>query len=456
MRRPSFKNLLSLSVLGALLAGCTGITNAGTGNTNPQQALPTSTPIPTAPVAAKPTYVVQRGDVEDTLDFIGRWEPRDQVQLSFPIAGTVRRVNVKRGDAVQPNQLLADFQIDTLENKLQSDQLSLQTAQLNLANGDTTTGNSVSNDVIALANQNLNLKKTIDSAPWAQVESARVQLDSAKQNLINAQHSYDDAISRPNNSASAIDQAYSSLKSAETNLKSAQASYDSAAQNYATYKYTIQNAQNGVIQAQTSLNQALAGSTNVTAAQQVQSAQLAIQQDQQQIAQSSLYSPIAGEVLSVSIKPGDAVKAYDVVVTVGTPAPHEAVASLAIGDAQKLSVGLIGTCQVQNQPQTLVGCVVRYIPLSSRDSDQTTRVAASMEDFNLRTDTAIEVIMPLKVSKNVLWLPPAAIRTFQNRTFVIVQTPDGQRQQDITLGLTTTDRDEIKSGVNEGDVVVAP
>src|SRR3954466_9180932 len=92
-----------------------GIARACTGNPpapgQQQQAAPTSTPIPTAPAVARPTYIVQRGDVQNILQFSGRWQPRDQTQLSFPVAGTVRRVSVKRGDAVQTGQLLADFQI---------------------------------------------------------------------------------------------------------------------------------------------------------------------------------------------------------------------------------------------------------------------------------------------------------------------------------------------------------
>jgi len=56
----------------------------------------------------------------------------------------------------------------------------------------------------------------------------------------------------------------------------------------------------------------------------------------------------------------------------------------------------------------------------------------------------------------VLWLPPSVIRTFQSRTFVVLQTSDGERTVDVELGLQTDDRVEIVSGVNEGDVVVAP
>ena len=130
------------------------------------------------------------------------------------------------------------------------------------------------------------------------------------------------------------------------------------------------------------------------------------------------------------------------------------VEKTAITDAQKMSVGTVGVCQVLNHPETAVQCVVRRIPSTSKEADQTTRIAASLD--NVASDQLIEVQMPLQVSKDVLWLPPSAIRTFQNRTFVVVQTADGPRSFDVTLGLQTTDRVEIKSGVNEGDVAIGP
>jgi hypothetical protein len=188
----------------------------------------------------------------------------------------------------------------------------------------------------------------------------------------------------------------------------------------------------------------------------VRSAQLQIDQIQSNIAQSSLRAPIDAEVLQVIIKPGDAAKAFDTVIIIGRPLPKEAIANVAFADAQKLSVGLVGTCQVVNRPETAVQCVVRRIPQTARDADQTTRVAASLEDLNLATGQLVEVQMPLQVRQNVLWLPPVAVRTFQNRTFVVLQTPDGPRSVDVEIGLRTTDRVEIKSGVKEGDVVVGP
>lgn len=441
---------ISLMLLGLLFAvGC----SPQEGN-NGAQAVPTSTPIPTAPAVARPTYLVQRGDVQEILEFSGRWQPRDQAQLSFEISGTVRAVNVQRGDTVAAGELLADFQITDLENQLASAELSLETAIANLDSGTEGSVGSVADAEIALANARLSLENTRGGSPWTQVESARLGVESAEDAVVNAQRAYDDAVSHPEQGASAADSAYQSLQNAQNQLESARISYYSAAQSFNNYQFQIAQAENAVLKAELDLADARSGGSNPDGESAVRSAQLQVDQIKASIAQSSLYSPIDGVVLEVSIKPGDQAEAFSTVITVGIPEPQEAIASLAFNDAQQLSVGLVGVCQVANRPETAVQCVVRQIPLSNRDADQTTRVAASLEDTP--TGQLIEVQMPLQVRSNVLWLPPAAVRVFQNRTFVVLDTPDGPRSVDVEVGLQTDERVEIISGVNEGDVVQGP
>jgi len=418
------------------------------------QAAPTSPPVPTAAVAAKPTYVVQRGTVEEVFTFTGRWQPRDQMKLSFPINGTVRAVNVQRGDAVRAGDLLADYDVSSLENQLASAQIQLESA---LANVDTTaTGGieSVENAEISLANARLSLESTRNNSPWTSVASARLQIESAERSLENAERSYREALSHPENSASVVDNAYQQVLNAQNQLASAQNSYFSAAQNYANYEIQLKQAENQVLQAELNLQRAIAQAAAGVSDDTVRAAQLNVDEITQQIARSSLVAPIDAVVLEVSIKPGDSVQAYATVIVLALPEPKEVIANLAITDANRLSVGMTGACQVVNRPETAVGCVVRSIPLSSRDADQTTRVAASLE--NVADNQLIEVSMALNVRENVLWLPPSVIRTFQNRTFVVLDTPDGLRTVDVVLGLQTDDRIEIVSGVSEGDVVVAP
>jgi multidrug efflux pump subunit AcrA (membrane-fusion protein) len=431
------------------LAAC-----SGTDNPPNVDGAPTSTPIPTAPAVAKQTYLVQRGDVQEVLEFSGRWQPRDQMALAFEVAGTVRRVNVQRGDTVTAGELLADYQISDLENQLASAQLELETALSNLNSGEEGNLDTVSQAQINLANAQLSLEGQRATSPWASLESARVSLESARQDVVNAQRAYDDAVSHPEQAASMTDNAYEQLQNARNSVKTAEANYFSAAQQFNNHQIEIERAENGVIESQLALEQAQSGATDPSGEQAVRSAQLKVGQIKGQIAQSSLYAPIDGVVLEVTIAPGDAVQAYITVISIGRPEPREAIASLSINDAQRLSVGMVGVCNVINQPETAVQCAVRRLPLSAQDADQTTRVAASLE--NVPTAQLIEVSMPIQVRKNVLWLPPSVIRTFQNRTFVVLDTPDGPRAVDVTLGLQTDERVELLSGVSEGDVVIAP
>ena len=418
---------------------------------------PTTTPVPTAPAVARPTYTVQRGDVAELLTFSGRWQPRDQIKLSFDTPGTIRRVNVRRGDTVNLGDLLADFDTTELENQLATAKIDLEVAQNTVSQSADSSVQTVEDAEIALANANLALQHTREGSPWVESVSAQQQLRDAERALDDAQRAYDDVISRADSPASAVDGAYQQVLNAQSALESAQRGVASAGMSYANYENSIENAENAVIQAQLALDRARNGGGTGESNRAVLTAQMTIDQLNTKIAQSSLVAPIDGVVIEVALKPGDSVEAFKAVITLAIPEPKEVIATLAINDAQRLSPGMIGTCQVMNQPETAVQCAVRQIPLSNRDADQSTRIGASLNQVATMTDNQlVEVKMPLQVRANVLWLPPAAIRTFQNRTFVVLQTPDGPQSVDVEIGLRTDDRVEIKSGVNEGDVVIGP
>jgi hypothetical protein len=76
--------------------------------------------------------------------------------------------------------------------------------------------------------------------------------------------------------------------------------------------------------------------------------------------------------------------------------------------------------------------------------------------LNVETGDLVRVAVVLEQKDDVLWLPPAAIRTFEGRKFVVVQEGAGQRQVDVILGIESEDRVEIVDGVKENEVVVGP
>lgn len=92
----------------------------------------TPTPLPTSAALAKPTYVVQRGEVVQTVSLTGRIAPVDQQPLFFLIDGRVRQVYVQDGDAVKTGDVIADLEgVTDLQRQLELGQLRLKRSQLN-------------------------------------------------------------------------------------------------------------------------------------------------------------------------------------------------------------------------------------------------------------------------------------------------------------------------------------
>ena len=86
--------------------------------------------------------------------------------------------------------------------------------------------------------------------------------------------------------------------------------------------------------------------------------------------------------------------------------------------------------------------------------DKSTRISLEGDLGDLELGDLARVIIVLEEKDDALWLPPAAIRTFQGRKFVIVQDVDRQRRVDVTIGIGSDDRVEVLEGLEEGQIVV--
>jgi len=91
------------------------------------------------------------------------------------------------------------------------------------------------------------------------------------------------------------------------------------------------------------------------------------------------------------------------------------------------------------------------------DEDQSARIAFDDPEVTASFTVGDRVTITILIAERdgVLWLPPAAIRDFNGRKFVVVQDELGnQRRVDITLGIEGEDRIEIVDGLLGGEVVV--
>lgn len=78
------------------------------------------------------TVVVQGGQVEQTYKYLGVVEAADEVALSFDVSGALMSLQVKKGDRVEKDQILASLDPRDFENDLASAQADADKARVTL------------------------------------------------------------------------------------------------------------------------------------------------------------------------------------------------------------------------------------------------------------------------------------------------------------------------------------
>jgi multidrug efflux pump subunit AcrA (membrane-fusion protein) len=410
----------------------------------------TPTPLPTPVVAEKPTYVVQRGPVTKSLEFTGRVGPVKQQDLFFRADGFVRNVNVERNAQVKSGDLLADLEIGDLENQLAE-------AQLKLKEAERASNNSLADAETDLEKARLQLQKKLAEDVNATVVAKQVALENAQDMRKYAYDEYDKAKNRPWDPDEVTENYRKNFVEADRNLTVAQAEYEQALASQKTYAYDFALLRQDVAQAERKIAQIKEeGGTPL----EVEQAKLEVKKIADKIAAASIAAPFAGEVLALNISPGNSVEAFKTAIVVGDPGALEISAELEASDVAELSVEMPASIRMRNRPeQDLIG-FVRQLPFvggsdsNTNNDDRAVHVALQDSNVKLELGELATVLITLEKKDNALWLPPAAIRTFQGRDFVVIQDSDAQRRVDVKLGIKGEDRVEVLEGVQEGQVVV--
>ncbi len=181
------------------------------------------------------------------------------------------------------------------------------------------------------------------------------------------------------------------------------------------------------------------------------------------IADAQIVAPFDGQILSEVLSEGRVVEAYNPVMVIGDISSLEARAKLGSSEVGQLEVGMPATIAFVSRPGEQVPGQIRRLPYqgggdAAEDADETTRVAvlASSDEVDFELGDLVRITVELEKKEDALWLPPQAIRTFEGRTFVLIQEGDVQRRVDVSLGIRGDDRVEILEGLTEGQVVIGP
>ena len=184
-----------------------------------------------------------------------------------------------------------------------------------------------------------------------------------------------------------------------------------------------------------------------------------------QIDAAQLVAPIDGVVLSMGATAGTEIQGYHEMAVVADTSVQEISSDVPSSALVMIQKGMDAVISLATRPGVLVTGKVRRLPaVSATDSTSTIgedkSVRISMDTDPAKLQLAIGDIVQVKVilqnKQGALWVPPQAIRTFEGRTFAVVQDGQGQRRVDVKIGIQNEDQMEILEGLTEGQVVVSP
>lgn len=449
-----------------ILTACTG-----------GSAAATVTLVPTPVTVEKPTYTVQRGAVTKTAQLNGRVTPVQQQELFFRSDGFVKEVLVDSGDTVQAGDVLARldeperYQADVAAAELAvaQAQAALEQARLDAPIHLAEAKNTLEQAALELQKARqavavLNYPRVTDGLT---LEKLRTTLAIANQNLEDAWQRYDDLYGRPATDperAQALDALLAARRAqylaqinldwgagkvtqaeidrANNNLDLAQASYDKAEAE--VERWRPDNPAGEVHLAELTLTDA--------------AARLAVAQRAQ--GNVELKASFAGQVLSLGIAPGTSVTAFQAVLTLADPSRLEIAAVPSAADLSQLGIGQAAVIRLSSRQGEELSGKITGLPLGVSSPPeagaQDSTVHFSLDDptLSLTLGDAATLLVTLDTRPDVLWLPPAAVRSFQGEDFVFVESGGVQRRVNVTVGLQAAERVEIVSGLEEGQTVV--
>jgi len=178
----------------------------------------------------------------------------------------------------------------------------------------------------------------------------------------------------------------------------------------------------------------------------------------QSLSSIELKAPFDGQIISLGVVPGSTVKSFQVIMTLADPTSLEISALVDANQISSLAPGQAAQIRLSSHgDEEFTGNIIA-VPMAqdgTNPANYDSRIHIKIEDgamLKLGDSASIKVLIDTR--KNVLCLPPAAIRTFQGENFVIVEINGIQRRVNVILGLKSTDLVEVVSGLQEGQKII--
>lgn len=450
------------------------------------------------------TGKVQRGDVRNVITATGTVSYPTVVNLTFEQTEKLVALNVAVGDTVKAGQVLMQIDPSNLQQTVNQQQANLASAQAKLLQAQE---NALPNALSALAQaqQNLNAKKVALTTAQNNADPAYLtnQVYLAEQNVTQASNSLAQAMASGDSTIqskqTALTQAQQALTTAQNNQNGgAAASLTAAQSDYEVAQQTLALAQKKVDQ----LNQGQNSADILTAQTSVQQAEAQLQTAQTNLGKATMVAPYNGVITAVSGQVGQVMDSSSGsnastkpgVTLAANPEVLQVVTAIGQADINKIKVGQKAEITLDTEPNTKIPGTVNVIAVQGTSTSNVTtfevRVMIDEPTTILKAGMNANVNIILEEAKDVLTIPSQALKTMNDKNFVLIphssgNTPPsegtgenaagagnravtaGQRNNQATgannsntrsipveIGLNDGTQVEIKSGLTEGQEIV--
>jgi RND family efflux transporter MFP subunit len=337
---------------------------------------------------------VARGDVSQSLNVAAEFRPFQEIAVHAKVAGFLKAIYVDVGDRVQTGQLIAVLEIPELQNEMQQDEAAANRAQ----------------EEIVRAEADLTRAESAHEA--AHLSAARLEgVSKARPNLV-AQQDIDEAAARDRVAEAQVATAKAAIASARQQLEIARAT---GAKTKTLIGYTRITAPfAGVITQRYADTGAMiqAGTSSQTQAMPI-----------------------------VKLSQNDTLRLM-------LPIPESAVPRVRVGQQVQVSVGSID--------RTFIGTGARFAErLDEQTRTMHTEVDVKNPDLKLVPGMYASAALRIEDRKGVLTVPIQSVDRAAGKVSVMVVDRDGKTEvRPIEIGLEAADSLEVKSGLEDGDLVV--
>ena len=424
------------------------------------------------------TATISRGDLSISASGTGILATEDEVELSFSTSGTVTKVYVHAGDEVQAGDILAE--IDNTQAK--ADYSSAEQTYMEL-----TSPKAVASSLETLASAEKSYSDAIYQLEYLVSPNVLYwdqNIEKAKQNLESAQSQLS---SDPENSQvkQRIQELEAYLQSASELRSEALNDYyneyvfenfvrrDSEGHEYLALptetditlaQFAVDDTQRKLEEAQTVYTALSSGiiptNTGITSLEEVLSAKRALDEAKSILDGTTIIAPKAGMIVTVDIQTGDKVDTKTCITLTDLLQPHLEI-YLDESDWDKIEVGYPVEIEFDTLPDTLFTGTVDTV-----DSELSTSNMSSSVHGSVALDASFtELGLPLGASasvevisvdlKNILLVPLDALEESDTGTYTVRVLKNNEvKSQAVDIGIHNELYAEIKSGLNEGDIVV--